>query len=197
MILRVPARSWPVIGLALTLVACGSGSTTGGSAGSGNASGGQGTGATSSGGSGTGGAPSGGVGNASGGTPNTGGATNTGGGTASGGTTSTGGSTATGGSAGSSSSCGIALGNTPCTGTGHCEWTAADGCSFGSCDCKTGQWACVETRVGNCGGTCPTPQNAECGQPCTGKASGCLCACGGPNFTGCSCTGSVWACPGC
>jgi hypothetical protein len=181
------------IAFALTLGACGSDSSSGSTAGSGNASGGHGTGgtgATSSGGSGTGAAPSGGVANASGGTPSTGGNPASGG-------ASTGGSTATGGSAGSSSTCGIALGNTTCTGTGHCQWTAADGCSFGSCDCKSGKWACVETRVGNCGGTCPTPQNAECGQPCTGQASGCICACGGPNFTGCSCTGGVWACPGC
>jgi hypothetical protein len=47
-----------------------------------------------------------------------------------------------------------------------------------------------------CGGMCPVPQNARCGDSCTGNASNCLCHCGGggPNYSGCSCTGGRWQC---
>jgi hypothetical protein len=45
-----------------------------------------------------------------------------------------------------------------------------------------------------CGGTCPAPQEARCGDPCMGSATGCFCKTGGPNYSGCSCSGGRWAC---
>lgn len=68
-------------------------------------------------------------------------------------------------------------------------------CVARRCDCQNGTWACSERQI-PCGGTCPAPQAAQCGDSCTGNVSGCLCHCGGggPNYSGCSCTAGRWTC---
>ncbi|HVJ21940.1 MAG TPA: hypothetical protein VM686_41330 [Polyangiaceae bacterium] len=93
--------------------------------------------------------------------------------------------------------CGNQLATKPCQGDGHCEWTDLTGCISGYCDCNAGRWACVQTQTDDCGGVCPPPAEAQCGSSCTGEIQNCQCACGGPNFSGCSCTNGEWACLGC
>lgn len=90
-------------------------------------------------------------------------------------------------------SCRFQLAGSPCAPAGaSCASDSA--CASVRCDCRDGAWACSERQI-PCGGTCPTPQQARCGEPCTGMASGCLCQCGGgPNYAGCSCSGGRWQC---
>lgn len=107
---------------------------------------------------------------------------------------SPGGTSGNGGS--SSSSCNISMVGQPCTAGASCDYVEPDGCSAVSCVCSSGKWACARSTA-SCG-TCPTPQDAHCGDPCSVTAQGCLCDCGnGPNFGGCSCTGGSWQCLGC
>lgn len=124
----------------------------------------------------------------------TGGSAPLGGTPAGGGTAATGGSGAatTGGSGGTAntSSCRFALGGTACSG-GSCDWKTD--CSTGRCECQNGRWACSETQQ-PCGGTCPAPQQARCGDACTGQVMNCLCQCGGPNYATCACVNSRWQC---
>jgi hypothetical protein len=100
-----------------------------------------------------------------------------------------------------SSSFSVDAGACPFSMTGTACAQPGASCSFNSdcvarrCDCVAGNWTCSERQM-PCGGTCPTPQTAQCGAPCTGDISGCLCHCGGggPNYAGCSCTAGRWAC---
>lgn len=90
--------------------------------------------------------------------------------------------------------CPFSMAGTACAPAGaFCSW--AGECVSRRCDCVAGTWACSE-RTMPCGGVCPAPQAARCGDPCTGNVSGCLCRCGGggPNYGGCSCTAGRWAC---
>jgi hypothetical protein len=87
------------------------------------------------------------------------------------------------------------MAGTPCTQPGaSCSWNSE--CLARRCDCLGNTWACTERQM-SCGGTCPAPQAAQCGDPCTGNVSGCLCHCGGgngPNYAGCACTAGRWQC---
>jgi hypothetical protein len=90
--------------------------------------------------------------------------------------------------------CPFAMAGMACAPAGiFCAWSSD--CVSRRCDCVAGNWACSERQM-PCGGTCPSPQAAQCGDSCTGEASGCLCHCGGggPNYGGCSCSGGRWQC---
>jgi hypothetical protein len=90
--------------------------------------------------------------------------------------------------------CPFTMAGTACGPAGAtCSWSGE--CVARRCDCVNGTWACTERQM-PCGGMCPVPQNARCGDSCTGNASNCLCHCGGggPNYAGCACTGGRWQC---
>jgi hypothetical protein len=136
-----------------------------------------------------------------------GGAASAGGHSTGGISTSSGGASAVGGSSGKSqagasgdggvqSSCSAGLSGQPCATGASCNHVASDGCSAVNCVCdSSGKWACATSTL-SCG-TCPAAQEALCGDPCDVVAQGCLCQCGGPNFTSCSCSTGKWQCLGC
>jgi len=97
--------------------------------------------------------------------------------------------------AGDPNGCPFSMAGTPCSQPGaYCS--VMNECVARRCDCYGNTWACTERKF-PCGGSCPAPQFAQCGAPCTGTVSGCLCHCGGgngPNYGGCSCSGGTWQC---
>jgi hypothetical protein len=180
-------------------------SSGGGSgAGSGGASSG---GTTSAGAGGTGG--SGGTAGAAGagmaGTPGVGGAAGlagssgapgTGGAAGASGAPGTGGAAGTGGTGGSTPGCGLKLAGQPCQGTVTCDWKDEVRCFTGRCECRDGLWACTQSQIGGCG-ICPPSPYPGCNEPCKEEATGCLCSCGGANYTGCACRAGQWDCLSC
>src|SRR4051812_30799685 len=73
--------------------------------------------------------------------------------------------------------CPFSMAGTACAPAGaNCVWSSE--CVSRRCDCVNGTWTCSE-RQGQCGGMCPAPQAAQCGDSCSGNASNCLCHCGG------------------
>jgi hypothetical protein len=164
--------------------------------------------ASGRGGSSTAGTSSGGKGGKAAGGPSTSGSTSAGstnGGSSNAGSPAAGGdgaSTAEGGNDASGGSpttgdCGLFLATKACQGDARCDWTDEAECFTGYCDCNGGSWACVQTQTDNCRGVCPPPEEAPCGSSCSGEISNCQCACGGPNFSGCTCSNGEWACLGC
>jgi hypothetical protein len=162
-------------------------------------SGGQSPGGTTSAGTSSGGSPIGEGGASTGGVIGnvaTGGASANSGVTASAnGGSSSGGRPVTASDGGPQSSCGSSLSGQQCTAGASCIHVAPDGCSAVNCVCNSGKWGCA-TSVLSCG-KCPAAQEARCGDPCNVVARGCLCQCGGPNFTSCSCSAGAWQCLGC
>jgi len=90
-------------------------------------------------------------------------------------------------------SCSIDLEGTSCNASESCTFT--EGCLEIRCECHGGAYACQQENT--CPAQCPEPAETDCRSPCAGDLSGCLCRCGGPNYSACACEGGEWSCPHC
>jgi hypothetical protein len=89
--------------------------------------------------------------------------------------------------------CSMSLEGSPCSGSDSCTFT--EGCLEVRCECHAGAYSCEQQTT--CATGCPEPAETDCESPCTGDFEGCLCRCGGPNYSSCACEGGEWSCSSC